>query len=243
MKKILLSFTLLAGIHSITHAQQPMTISPGVNISSPTAGVSGLKFNNLNSSTTVSTTPTKVLSLDATGNVILGNAASGGGTSSWTSTSGTTATTEKVTIGGFTKLGNEATTTTSGVTRSTPAIKTILLTGSINVALATETATSLTTSVPHGLNWDKIIDVSIILRPLILSGSGNYELMLPPNYSDNRPSPGGTNGFEFTYIIGSSSIDIIRNNGNSGKLARTAISGTNIPAYGAPYRIQVTYIE
>jgi hypothetical protein len=83
MKKILLSLTLtlLASIHSITKAQQPMTISPGLNIGSPTAGTSGLKFNNLNSGTTVSTTPTKVLSLDATGNVILGNAASGGGSS------------------------------------------------------------------------------------------------------------------------------------------------------------------
>jgi hypothetical protein len=80
MKKILLSLTLLAGTFFIANAQQPMTIAPGLNISSPTAGTSGLKFNNLNSGTTVSTTPTKVLSLDATGNVILGNAASGSGT-------------------------------------------------------------------------------------------------------------------------------------------------------------------
>jgi hypothetical protein len=82
MKKIVLLLTLLANIHSITKAQQPMTISPGLNIGSPTAGVSGLRFNNLNSGTTVSTTPTKVLSLDATGNVILGNSASGG-SSQW----------------------------------------------------------------------------------------------------------------------------------------------------------------
>jgi hypothetical protein len=81
MKKI--TFVLLAYFSTIQliNAQQPMTISPGLNIGSPTAGTSGLKFNNLNSGTTVSTTPTKVLSLDATGNVILGNAASGGGSS------------------------------------------------------------------------------------------------------------------------------------------------------------------
>ena len=74
MKKIILSLTLLVSFYSITKAQQPMTIAPGLNITSPTAGTSGLKFNSLNSGTTVSTTPTKVLSLDASGNVILGNA-------------------------------------------------------------------------------------------------------------------------------------------------------------------------
>jgi hypothetical protein len=244
MKKIVLLLTLLANIHSITKAQQPMTISPGLNIGSPTAGVSGLRFNNLNSGTTVSTTPTKVLSLDATGNVILGNAASGGGgTSTWTSASGITSTTEKVTIGGFTKLGNEATTTTAGVVRSTPAIKTLMLTGSINVALATETSASLTTTIPHGLNGDKILSVSVFLKPLVLSGNVNFELLVAPNFTDNRPSPGGTNGLQFTFMIGATNIDIIRNNGNSGLLARTAISGSNIPAYGSPYKILITYME
>jgi hypothetical protein len=218
-----------------------MTLTGGGNMS-----INGLKFNNLNSGTTVSTTPTKVLSLDATGNVILGNAASGGGgggTSTWTSASGVTSTTEKVTIGGFTKLGNEVTTTTAGVTKSTPAIKTLMLTGSINVALATETSASLTTSVPHGLNADKILSVSIVLKPLVLRGSGNFELFVTPNYTDNRPSPGGTNGLEFVYMIGVTNIDIIRTNGNSGLLARTAIAGTNIPAYGAPYKMIITYVE
>jgi hypothetical protein len=242
MKKIFL-LILFINISLSAIAQQPMTISPGLTVTSSSAGTSGLKFTNLNSSSSVATTPTKVLSVDASGNVILGNAASGGGTSTWTSASGVTSTTEKVTIGGFTKLGNETTTTTAGVTKSTPAIKTILLTGSINVALATETSASLTTSVSHGLNWDKIIDVSIILKPTILSASGNYDLIIPPNFTDNRPSPGGTNGFEFTYIIGSTSVDIIRNNGNSGKLARTAVAGTNIPAYGSPYKILITYVE
>lgn len=243
MKKIFLLIIFINFCFSAI-AQQPMTISPGLTVTSPSAGTSGLKFTNLNSSSSAATTPTKVLSVDASGNVILGNTASGGGgTSSWTSVSGITSTTEKIVIGGFTKLGNETTTTTAGVTKSTPSIKTILLTGSINVALATETSASLTTSVPHGLNWDKIIDVSIILKPTILSASGNYDLIVPPNFTDNRPSPGGTNGFEFTYIIGSTSVDIIRNNGNSSKLARTAVAGTNIPAYGSPYKILITYVE
>jgi hypothetical protein len=80
MKKLFLSLIAIISIQQISIAQQPMTISPGLVVSSPTAGNSGLRFSNLNSGTTVSTTPTKVLSLDATGNVILGNAASGSGT-------------------------------------------------------------------------------------------------------------------------------------------------------------------
>lgn len=243
MKKIGCYIVMLLLAQRYVYAQQPMTVSPKLIINSSASGISGLQFTNLNSASAATTTPTKVLSVDASGNVILGNASSGGGTSTWTSASGITSTTEKVTIGGFTKLGNETTTTTAGVTKSTPAIKTLLLTGSINVALATETSASLTTSVPHGLNWDKIIDVSIILKPTILSASGNFDLIIPPNFTDNRPSPGGTNGFEFTYIIGSTSVDIIRNNGNSGRLARTAVAGTNIPAYGSPYKILITYVE
>jgi hypothetical protein len=80
MKKFFLSLIAIISIQQISIAQQPMTISPGLVVSSPTAGNSGLRFSNLNSGTTVSTTPTKVLSLDASGNVILGNAASGSGT-------------------------------------------------------------------------------------------------------------------------------------------------------------------
>ncbi len=83
MKKIYIVALSLLFTSNQLLAQQPMTIAPGLNINAPTAGTSGLKFNNLNVNTTVSTTPTKVLSLDASGNVILGNAASGGG-SQWT---------------------------------------------------------------------------------------------------------------------------------------------------------------
>jgi hypothetical protein len=247
MKKLFLSLIAIISFQQISIAQQPMTISPGLVVSSPTAGSSGLRFSNLNSGTTVSTTPTKVLSLDASGNVILGNAASGsGGTSTWTSASGTTSTTEKVTIGGFTKLGNETTTTTAGVTKSTPSIKQILLTGTITAALATETSASLTTSVPHGIaNWDKIISVDIILkgRVLIPNAPGFFDIAVPIRFSDNRPSPGGTNGFEFTYALGTTNIEIIRNATNSNKLAYPASTNPVLAAYASPYRILITYME
>ncbi len=83
MKKIYIVALSLLFTSNQLLAQQPMTIAPGLNINAPTVGTSGLKFNNLNVNTTVSTTPTKVLSLDASGNVILGNATSGG-SSQWT---------------------------------------------------------------------------------------------------------------------------------------------------------------
>ena len=245
MKKLLLSLIAIIGIQSITKAQQPMTISPGLVVSSPTTGNSGLRFSNLNSGTAASTTPSKVLSLDASGNVILGNTASGsGGSSSWTSASGTTSTTEKVTIGGFTKFGNETTTTTAGVTKSTPSIKTILLTGTITAALATETSASLTTSIPHGIaNWDKIISVDITLKGRILSAGNTFDVAVPTGFSDNRPSPGGTNGFEFTYAMGTTNVEIIRNATNSNKLAYPASTNPVIAGYASPYRILITYIE
>jgi len=78
MKKIFL-LILFINISLSAIAQQPMTISPGLTVTSPSAGTSGLKFTNLNSSSSAATTPTKVLSVDASGNVILGNASSGGG--------------------------------------------------------------------------------------------------------------------------------------------------------------------
>lgn len=148
-------------------------------------------------------------------------------------------------VAGFTKLSNDATTTTSGVTRSSPAIKQVLLTGTLTAALATETSASLTTSVPHGIgNYDKIISVDIILKARVLSpGSpgGFFELAVPPRFNDNRPSPGGTNGFEFTYLIGANSIEIIRVNNNSSNLARTNVGGAAGTSYAAPYRILITY--
>lgn len=73
MKKIYTVALSLLFISNQLLAQQPMTISPRLVVSSPTAGQSGLTFTNLNANSSASTTPTKVLSVDASGNVILGN--------------------------------------------------------------------------------------------------------------------------------------------------------------------------
>ncbi len=79
MKKF--TFVLLAYLLSISilKAQQPLTIAPGVRVNAPTTGASGLKLTNLTSSSSATTTPTKVLSVDASGNVILSTAPTGGG--------------------------------------------------------------------------------------------------------------------------------------------------------------------
>ena len=315
MKKILLSLIAIIGIQQISVAQQPMTISPGLVVNSPTAGTSGLRFSNLNSGTTVSTTPTKVLSLDASGNVILGNAASGG-TSLWTlnattnrieassgvpngieasrftsqassslasplinsiggtstffrygrpssiaaivqeSTTGFTQATSSInwkfadesspqvvntlfdysagtfTVNGFTKLGDEATTTTSGVTKSSPAIKTILLTGTLTSASNPETAASLTTTVAHGLTYSKIVDVKV----LVLSTSINGGRLVAESFTDNRPS-GTITGYEFSTITDGNNVYIIRTNGNSANI------GPNVGAsVTANYKILISYI-
>ena len=142
-----------------------------------------------------------------------------------------------LTVNGFTKLGEETTTTTSGVTRSSPAMKTILLTGTITATASPETSGSLTTTILHGItNWDKIINVQVILRGRVL---GTF-LDVPARYNDNRPSPGGTNGLDYTWIMGSTAIQIIRNATNSGNLSMPASQG--VTAYAAPYRILITYI-
>lgn len=312
MKKILLSLTLLVGIHSIIKAQQPMTIAPGLNVSSPTAGTSGLKFNNLNSSSTASTTPTKVLSVDASGNVILGNAASSGvslwsvnattnrieansgypagvemgrltsqistsltsplintiggantflrfGRSSSTSavfqesTTGFTRATSSIfwkysdesnpqvitnlfgftgstntfSVNGFTQLGEEATTTTSGVTRSSPSMKTILLTGSLTQGSSPETSASLTTTVPHGLNYSKIVDIKVLVN-----GVGFSANLVEPGFVDSR---GTLTGWQFSTITDGNNVYIIRNNTNSANIK----PGAGITA---TYRILITYI-
>ena len=358
MKKILLSLIAIIGFQQISMAQQPMTISPGLVVNSPTAGTSGLRFTNLNSGTTASTTPTKVLSLDATGNVILGNAASGSGSSVainlpvyansparsaaiptpstgmltynsfigtgpeyfngtqwlpvnyWTldnsgsrltplfgpainieagrfisqfsssivspvfaftgptntfrfARSGPDATAEAVTqetttgfqpstssvawnhyvsntstptrlfgfaagtmtINGFTKLGDEATTTTSGVTKSSPAIKTILLTGSLTTRSNPETPTSLSTAVAHGLDFSKIVstDVSVYSTSVVgarLVGEDCTAIA----------------GFQFSTYMDGVSVNILRNATNSSNI------GPNGTTITATYKILISYI-
>jgi hypothetical protein len=353
MKKLFLSLIAIISIQQISIAQQPMTISPGLVVSSPTAGNSGLRFSNLNSGTTASTTPTKVLSLDAMGNVILGNAASGSGTgvavnvpvyanntarttaiptastgmltynsfagigpevfngTSWiplnywtfntarnvmVSPSGgvtgveankfvsqasstvaspvfaftggsnvfrysysgpetdeyalTQETTSGIqqsaasivwkhydnsatpvgttlfgysaglmTINGFTKLGNEATTTASGVTTSVPSVKNRLLTGS--------TATTATTTVPHGIfgGSSKIVGLSVIVQGF--QGTTTTQLQFGPGYSGVQNTTGtvSTNN-AFSYYYDDSNVYIER----------------AVAASGRAYKILITYI-
>jgi hypothetical protein len=355
MKKLFLSLIAIISIQQTSIAQQPMTISPGLVVSSPTAGNSGLRFSNLNSGTTVSTTPTKVLSLDATGNVILGNAASGSGTgvavnvpvyanntarttaiptattgmltynsfagtgletfngSSWiplnywtfnsarnviVSSSGgaigieankfvsqasstvaspviaftgasnvirysysgpetdeyalTQETTSGIqqsaasivwkhydnsptpvgttlfgysaglmTINGFTKLGNEASSTTLGVTSSVPSIKNKLLTGST-------APNAISTSVAHGIvgGSSKIVGLSVIVQGF--QGATTTTLQFGPGYNTGIYNTTGTtpvnNGF--TYYFDDTNIYLER----------------SIAASSRPYKILITYI-
>ncbi len=311
MKKIVLLLTILANIHSITKAQQPMTIAPGLNIGSPTAGTSGLKFNNLNSGTTVSTSTLKVLTLDGSGNVILRNApGTGGGGVFWTlnannrieanqgfpagvemsgftsqinttlasplinaiagastflrygraqttaavfqeSTTGFTraassmfwkysdesnpqvitnlfgftGSTNTFSVNGFTQLGEEAITTASGVTRSSPAMKTVLLTGTMPNAATTIIA------VPHGLTASKIIEARVLI-----TGAGN--ITVSNNYTPTVSVGGTTYGYQFNTSLDATNINITRNT------STTTSSNGIITAAGvtATYKIIITYI-
>ncbi len=147
-----------------------------------------------------------------------------------------------LTVTGFTKLSDDATTTVAGITSSSPAIKHKLLTGTLTAALTTETAVSLTTNIPHGIaNFDKIIDVQVIVKSNVTTATSSFDLLVPSGFNDDRPSPGGTNGFEYTYLVSSTNISIIRNNGNSDKLSRLSPPGTTGFQYAAPYRILITY--
>jgi hypothetical protein len=340
MKKLTLLIAPLFILSFGLLAQQPLTVSPGLVVTSPTAGTSGLQFGALNS--------TKVLTLDNMGNVILGNASSGGGgssssaainlpvyandlarntaiptpttgmlvyntiaggpeyyagtgwgslalwrlisgrivatgggavgieaanfTSQWTSslanplfnstgatnvffryghptstaaiyqesTTGHNVSSSNInwrhinsatpqvttnlfgyeagtfTINGFTKLGDEATTTTSGVTTSVPAIKTLLLTGGMGAA---------TTTVPHGLNYNKIVDIKV----LVLSTSINGGRLVAEGVTDPA-------GYQFVTYTDGNNVYIVRNATNSANIAPLAGLVT------AAYKIFITYI-
>jgi hypothetical protein len=136
---------------------------------------------------------------------------------------------------GFTKLGGSGT--------DVPAIKTKLLTGTITAALATETEASLTTNVAHGLDWTKIVSVSIHLLANYTRATTptSVSLLVPPAYAD--PRPGGSpssmrTGYDYYYNFNATNIEIIRAT-DSNKLAR--IAGGGQPAYTATYRILITY--
>jgi hypothetical protein len=138
-------------------------------------------------------------------------------------------------VNGFTKMG--------GTGADVPAIKTKILTGTISAALATETEASLTTNVAHGLDWSKVISVSIHLLANYTRATNptSVSLLVPPAYAD--PRPGGSpssirTGYDYYYNLNATNIEIIRASG-SDKLARIAFGGQ--PAYTATYRIFITY--
>lgn len=123
--------------------------------------------------------------------------------------------------GGFTKLGNEAPNVLLGVTRSTPAIQTRLLTGNI---AATNTQTTI---IAHGLTWNKIIDVKVLV-----SGLGN--ITVAENYVD-LSTTGPRTGYQFSTFTDPTNIYITRSSSNSANIT---------PAAGLvpTYRILITYI-
>ncbi len=129
-----------------------------------------------------------------------------------------------LTVNGFTQLGADATTTTAGVTRSSPAMKTILLTGNIAAG-----ATVYTTSVPHGLNAAKIVEVKVLV-----SGLSNF--IVSDDFVDNRTTAqGAISGYQFATFTDATNVYILRHQTN----------GSNINNAGglvSTYRILITYI-
>lgn len=129
----------------------------------------------------------------------------------------------------FTKLGDEATTTTAGVTRSVPAIKTLLLTGSLTPGSSPETNASLLTTVPHGLNYSKIIETKVLVNGVGMNGG----FLVEPNFVDSR---GAVTGLQYSTYNDGNNVYIIRNGTNSNNI-RPVAGGTT-----ATYRIIITYI-
>ncbi len=130
-----------------------------------------------------------------------------------------------LTVNGFTKLGELTTATTAGVTKSSPAMKTILLTGSMPNAATT------TVAVPHGLTESKIIDVRVLV-------TGFTNLIVSDNYTPTISSGSTIYGFLFNTNIDGVNINIVRNT------STTSSSNGIITAGGitASYKIFITYI-
>lgn len=127
-------------------------------------------------------------------------------------------------VNNFTKLGNTATTTTSGVTRSSPAIKTILLTGSLTQAANPESSASLTTTVPHGLNYNKIVDIKVLVNGVGINGGF-------------LAAEGATqSGLQFSTYMDGNNVYINRSATNSGNIRQDPGFST------AVYRILITFI-
>ena len=119
-----------------------------------------------------------------------------------------------LTVNGFTKLGGTAT--------DVPAIKTKLLTGNIAA-----NSSGLTTTVAHGLNSGKIVDVKVLV-------SGLSFIVVSENFVDFR-STGSISGYQFSTFTDGTNIYITRSSTN----------GANIGNGGgltSTYRILITYI-
>ncbi|GAB2610710.1 hypothetical protein GCM10027035_03740 [Emticicia sediminis] len=130
-----------------------------------------------------------------------------------------------LTVNGFTQLGADATTITAGVTRSSPAMKTILLTGNIAAG-----ATVYTTSVPHGLNAAKIVEVKVLV-----SGLNNF--IVSENYVDNRTTAqGAISGYQFATFTDATNVYILRHQTNGSNI-------NNANGLISTYRILITYIQ
>ena len=134
-----------------------------------------------------------------------------------------------LTINGFTKLSNDATTTTAGVTKSSPAIKTLLLTGSLTSGASPESNVSLLTTVAHTLNYSKIIDIKVLVNGVGINGG----FLVEPNFVDSR---GVVTGLQYSTYNDGNNVYIIRNSTNSNNIKPVAGNTT------ATYRIFITYI-
>lgn len=129
-----------------------------------------------------------------------------------------------LTVNGFTQLGADATTTTAGVTRSSPAMKTILLTGNIVAG-----ATVYTTSVPHGLTASKIVEVKVLV-----SGLNNF--IVGEDFVDNRTvAQGAISGYQFTTFTDATNVYILRHQTNGNNI-------NNANGLVSTFRILITYI-
>jgi hypothetical protein len=126
-----------------------------------------------------------------------------------------------LTVNGFTKLGNTASSVALGVTKATPAIQTLLLTGNIAAA------SSQTTLVTHGLTWSKIVDIKVLV-------SGLSNITVAENFVD-LSTTGPRTGYQFSTYTDATYVYITRSSTNSASI--TPASGL-VPTY----RILITYI-
>jgi hypothetical protein len=100
-------------------------------------------------------------------------------------------------------------------------MKTVLLTGNLAAA------SSQTTTVVHGLSWNKIVDVKVLV-------TGLSNITVRENFVDLRTT-GGITGYQFSTLTDPTSILITRSSTNSVNIT---------PALGLvpTYRILISYV-